>query len=144
MWTCAQLANFATALDNALDLDAFAAANNKTSQQVKETLGFLVLKPIFEYAEDGQKIARKFHREMKEHQKETEKVMRKVHRKEAKAGHWAAEGIPANDEKKIKTKNRVQEKDKTEDKGKDVGKEKTGSKSKGKKGEYSGEKKAKK
>ena len=133
MWTCAQLANFATALDSALDLDAFAAANNKTSQQVKETLGFLVMKPIFEYAEDGQKIARKFHREMKEHRKETEKVMRKVHRKEAKAGHWAAEGIPANNEKKIKTKNRVQEKDKTEDKGKDEGKEKTGSKSKGEK-----------
>lgn len=130
MWTCAQLANFATALDNALDLDAFAAANNKTSQQVKETLGFLVMRPVFEYAEEGLKVARKFHREMKEHRKETEKMMRNVHRKEAKAGHWAAEGMPANDKKEIKTKKKDVKKEKNDSKGRDEGKGKNASKGK--------------
>ena len=117
MWTCAQLANFATALDIAFDVEAFAVANYKTPQQVKETLGFLVMKPIFEYAEEGQKIARKFHREMKQHRVEVEKLMKKVHRRERKAGHWAAEGMPVDDKDKVKAKKKGMEKKTNEDEG---------------------------
>ncbi|KAL2043801.1 hypothetical protein N7G274_003321 [Stereocaulon virgatum] len=112
MWTCAQLANFATAIDTSLDIDSFAAANNKTPQQVKETLGFLVMKPIFEYAEEGQKIARKFHKEMREHQKEIGKVMRKVHRREKREGCWSAEGMPAKEGKMEGAKRKDGEKEK--------------------------------
>ena len=77
---------------------------------------------------------------MKEHQKETEKVMRKVHRKEKREGCWSAEGVPANDEKRMRAKEKAVEKEKggRKDDGDGDRKDECGGKKNGVKGKRKG------